>query len=72
VSARPMARAFGPEMRTIAIAPTPGAVASAAIVSSRRKVTSVSVCGAQLAADSRETSVLIRHCCAIDSTVLVS
>jgi len=37
-----MARAAGPESRTMAIAPTPAAVASAAIVSSRRSAKAAS------------------------------
>jgi len=71
-SAEPIARAFGPEIRTTAIAPTPGAVASAAIVSSCRGGTPLCPVGRYVAVDSRATIVLMRHCCAIDNTVLVN
>ena len=55
------------------MAPTPGAVASAAIVSSRRGANLPSEPGPRyVATDSRATIVLMRHCCKIDNAVFVS
>jgi hypothetical protein len=57
-------------MRITATAPTPGGVASAAIVSSRRNANVLSASSAYVA--SRATMVLMRHCCKIDSAVFVN
>ena len=54
------------------VAPMPGAVASAAIVSSRRSAKRALPLRRYVAADSRATIVLMRHCCKIESTVFVN